>query len=67
MTNDPAQDQRGGKRVVIINTTGGSLKLLRSSGMFESISQTIDGGIFRFCGMEVVVRRFFVNVLIVIP
>jgi NAD(P)H dehydrogenase (quinone) len=51
---------------VIINTTGDSLKLHQSSGMFESISQTIDGGIFRFCGMEVVEHRFFVSILILI-
>jgi NAD(P)H dehydrogenase (quinone) len=55
-----------GKRVVIINTTGGSLKLHQSSGMFESISQTIDGGIFKYCGMKVVEHRFFMSVLIVI-
>lgn len=51
-----------GKRVVIINTTGGSLKLHQSSGMFESISQTIDGGIFKYCGMKVVEHRFFMSV-----
>jgi NAD(P)H dehydrogenase (quinone) len=51
-----------GKRVVIINTTGGSLKLYQSSGMFESIRQTIDGGIFRFCAMEIVEHRFFTGV-----
>ena len=51
-----------GKRVVIINTTGGSLKLYQSSGMFESIRQTIGGGIFRFCAMEIVEHRFFTGV-----
>jgi NAD(P)H dehydrogenase (quinone) len=30
--------------------------------MFESISQTIDGGIFKFCGLEVVEHRFFMSV-----
>ena len=51
-----------GKKVVIINTAGGSLKQYESSGMLESIKQTIDGGIFRFCSMEVVGHRFFLNV-----
>lgn len=51
-----------GKKVVIINSTGGSLKLYESSGMLDSISQTIDGGIFRFCSMEVVGHKFFMNV-----
>jgi NAD(P)H dehydrogenase (quinone) len=51
-----------GKKVVVINTTGGSLKQYESSGMLESIKQTIDGGIFRFCSMEVVSHRFFMNV-----
>ncbi len=51
-----------GKKVVIISTTGGSLKQYESSGMLESIKQTIDGGIFRFCSMEVVGHRFLMNV-----
>ena len=52
----------GGKKAVIINTTGGSLKLYQSSGMLESISRTIDGGVFRFCGMEVLHHRYFTGV-----
>jgi len=51
-----------GKKVVIISTTGGSLKQYESSGMLESIKQTIDGGIFRFCSMVVVGHRFLMNV-----
>jgi NAD(P)H dehydrogenase (quinone) len=50
------------KKVVIINTTGGSLQMYESSGMLESIRQTIDGGIFRFCEMEVLGHKFFMNV-----
>lgn len=50
------------KKVIIINTTGGSLQMYESSGMLESIRQTIDGGIFRFCEMEVVGHKFFMNV-----
>ncbi len=51
-----------GKKVVIINTTGGSLKLYESSGMLDSIRQSVDGGIFGFCAMEVVGHKFFMNV-----
>jgi len=50
------------KKAVIINTTGGSLQMYESSGMLESIRQTIDGGIFRFCEMEVLGHKFFMNV-----
>jgi len=52
----------GGKKAVIINTTGGSLKAYQASGMLESIKQTIDGGIFRFCNMKVISHKFFLNV-----
>ncbi len=52
----------GEKKAVIINTTGGSLKMYQSSGMLESIQQTIEGGIFRFCSMDVIAHRFFLNV-----
>ena len=47
---------------LIVNTTGGSLEQYESSGMLDSISQTIDHGIFRFCSMEVVGHKFFMNV-----
>jgi NAD(P)H dehydrogenase (quinone) len=51
-----------GKKAVILNTTGGSLMYHRKSGMLDSIRTTIDGGIFRFCGIEVLQHRFFMGV-----
>ena len=50
-----------GKKVVIINTTGGSLTMYQSSGMLGSIRQTI-GGIFRSCAMDIVSHTIFMNV-----
>lgn len=56
-----------GKKAVIINTTGGALNYYQKSGMIENIRQTIDGGIFRFCGFQVLEHRFFVGVPISTP
>jgi NAD(P)H dehydrogenase (quinone) len=55
------------KKAVIINTTGGALNYYQKSGMIENIRQTIDGGIFRFCGFQVLEHRFFVGVPISTP
>lgn len=51
-----------GRKAVIINTTGGALNYYRKSGMVESITHTMDGGIFRFCGFQVLEHKFFVAV-----
>lgn len=56
-----------GRKVVIINTTGGALNYYQKSGMIESLKNTIDGGIFRFCGFQVIEHRFFVAVPIATP
>ena len=61
-TNKGMRGLLKGKKVLIISTTGGSLKQYESSGMIESIKQTIDGGIFRFCSMDVVGHTFLMNV-----
>lgn len=51
-----------GKKVVIINTTGVSLEQYGIPGMVESITRTIDHGIFKFCSMDVVAHKFFMGV-----
>lgn len=51
-----------GRKAVIINTTGGALNYYRKSHMLESIRQTVDGGIFRFCGIQVLEHKFFIGV-----
>ena len=49
----------GGKRVFVINTTGGTGDILDRMGYIEAMRVTIDAGIFGFCGMEVVQHRYF--------
>lgn len=51
-----------GRKAVIINTTGGALNYYRKSNMLDNIRQTIDGGIFRFCGIQVIEHKFFIGV-----
>lgn len=51
-----------GRRAVIINTTGGALNYYRKSNMLDSIRQTIDGAVFRFCGFQIIEHTFFVGV-----
>ncbi|HPI92518.1 MAG TPA: NAD(P)H-dependent oxidoreductase [Deltaproteobacteria bacterium] len=51
-----------GRKAVIINTTGGALNYYQKSHMLESIRQTIDGGVFRFCGIQVLEHKFFIGV-----
>lgn len=51
-----------GRKAVIINTTGGALNYYRKSNMLDNIRQTIDGGIFRFCGFQIIEHKFFVGV-----
>jgi NAD(P)H dehydrogenase (quinone) len=49
----------GGKSVVIFNTMGGPEDYYRQTGMIAAIEKTSSEGIFAFCGIEVVARRFF--------
>ncbi|MBF0459431.1 MAG: NAD(P)H-dependent oxidoreductase [Nitrospirae bacterium] len=48
-----------GKKVLIINTTGTPEEIYAKIGMFNSILQTSDDGIYRFCAMEVLKHVFF--------
>lgn len=47
------------KKAVMITTTGTPYDIYEASGMFNSIKQTIDGGIFNFCGVEVIEHKYF--------
>lgn len=48
-----------GKKVVILNNMGFPYTYYEKTGMLDSMKQTTDEGIFKFCGMEVVEHRFF--------
>lgn len=48
-----------GKKVVILNNMGFPYAFYEKTGMLDSMKQTTDEGIFKFCGMEVVEHRFF--------
>ena len=48
-----------GKKVVILNTTGGSREDYENKGFKEALRMTHEIGCFGICGMEVVLHRFF--------
>ena len=50
------------KKVVIFNTTGGSLENYKKFGFKNALSATHDAGIFGFCGMEVIRKELFYEV-----
>ncbi len=52
----------GDKKVLLITTTGAPRDMYEASGMFRSLAQTIDDGIFRFCGMDVIDHRYLTAV-----
>lgn len=52
----------GDKKVLLITTTGAPRDMYEASGMFRSLAQTIDDGIFRFCGMDLIDHRYLAAV-----
>lgn len=46
------------KKVLLVTTTGAPQEMYEESGMFKSMGQTIDDGIFRFCGMEIIAHKY---------
>ncbi|MGB2600842.1 MAG: NAD(P)H-dependent oxidoreductase [Candidatus Omnitrophota bacterium] len=48
-----------GKKVIILNTTGGSEEVYNGMGFRNAVEKTIDEGVFGVCGMEVAVHGFF--------
>ncbi|QWR76136.1 NAD(P)H-dependent oxidoreductase [Candidatus Magnetomonas plexicatena] len=51
-----------GKKAIILSTTGADEKTYTDTGMFKSIKLAIDGGIFAFCGFEVIEHKFLTSV-----
>lgn len=51
-----------GKKALIINTTGSPKEIYEATGMYKSLRQTSDEGIFAFCGIEVAGHKFFSGV-----
>jgi len=51
-----------GKKVFLITTMGASREDYEQCGMFKSFDQTIDSGIFRFSGMEVIDHVYYASV-----
>jgi len=51
-----------GKKVFLVTTTGASREDYEDSGVFKSMGQLIDFGIFGFCGMEVIEHLYFSSV-----
>jgi NAD(P)H dehydrogenase (quinone) len=50
------------KKVFIINTTGSTEQAYTESGMFKSLNQTSNTGIFEFSGMKVAGHKYFAGV-----
>lgn len=50
------------KKVLIFSTTGGDEKTYAQYGFRDAIGKTQDAGIFGFCGMEVLERKFLYGV-----
>ncbi len=47
------------KKVVLFSTNGTPQDVYEKSGMFDSLNQTSDDGIFRFCGIQVLGHHYF--------
>ena len=47
------------KKIILINTTGGSQEDYAKNGYLEALKKTIDDGIFGFCGCQVVMHKYF--------
>lgn len=50
------------KKVIILNTTGGSEDTLSGAGYIKAVNKTVEDGIFEFCGFEVVLHKYFFSV-----
>ncbi len=54
-----------GKKVAILNTTGGPEEVYTSGGFKEALGKTTDAGIFGLCGMNVILHKYFYEVPVV--
>lgn len=57
-----AQGLLQGKKVYLVNTTGADEDTNNRYGVFQSMQNLVDVGIFQFCGMEVVGHQYFAAV-----
>lgn len=48
-----------GKKILIFNSMGTSNEAYDKNGMINAMKDTLDIGIFKFCGIEVVQHKFF--------
>jgi len=48
-----------GKKVVILNTTGGSETEYNQHGFKEAVKKIFQNGVFNFCGLEILEHKFF--------
>lgn len=48
-----------GKKVIIFNTTGGPESNYSSMGYADALRKTTDIGIFEFCGMNIILHKYF--------
>ena len=48
-----------GKKVIILNTTGGPQQAYEQNGLRSALDKTIDFGDFGFCGMDVIWHKYF--------
>lgn len=48
-----------GKKAIIISTHGTPLDIYKQSGMIDAFGKTIDDGIFKFCGIDIVKHIYF--------
>lgn len=48
-----------GKKVIILNTTGGTEEDYRNRGFKDAMDKTIDIGTFKLCGLEIALHKFF--------
>ncbi|OGW81485.1 MAG: hypothetical protein A3G33_07900 [Omnitrophica bacterium RIFCSPLOWO2_12_FULL_44_17] len=49
----------GDKKVFMINTMNAPTAVYEQSGLFNSMRQTIDEGVFGYCGMKVINHKYF--------
>lgn len=62
MENGAIKKLLTGKKALIMNTTGSPKEMYEATGMYKSLRQTSDEGIFAFCGVEVTGHKFFSGV-----
>ncbi len=56
-----------GKKIVVLNTTGGSEEAYRQAGFDQTLRSMMGQGIYGFCGLETILHHFFFAVPSVTP